>query len=267
MGFRDSTFLDRAEEIATRVLELDPDSPHGYRLLGNVQYKRGEMHEAILSAQAARERDPHDPDTAMYLNYWYGDVGRIQEMGPLVRQLTEENPLEPTSWWASGWYELLTGRFNAAVAAFEKTLRMDPDSGIARLSCGQAMGFGGRHSEACDMLAPLDDQPPESFYPWLGRHLRAAINECDTEIPGDPPEAVRAFLRTDEFLSWITAGGFARLGLIDEALEWLERAVDLGFINYPFLADVDPFLAGIRGEPRFQDLLRRVGSEWENFEV
>jgi len=33
------------------------------------------------------------------------------------------------------------------------------------------------------------------------------------------------------------------------------------------LADIDPFLANIRGEPRFQKLMQRVKYEWEHFEV
>lgn len=48
---------------------------------------------------------------------------------------------------------------------------------------------------------------------------------------------------------------------------WLEHAVDRGFINYPFLKEIDPFLENIRGEPRFQKLMAHVKHEWENFEV
>jgi len=50
-------------------------------------------------------------------------------------------------------------------------------------------------------------------------------------------------------------------------LNWLEHAVDRGFINYPLLAEKDPFLANIRGEERFKKLMERVKHEWEHFEV
>ena len=33
------------------------------------------------------------------------------------------------------------------------------------------------------------------------------------------------------------------------------------------LAEKDPFLENIRGEPRFKKLMERVKHEWENFEV
>jgi hypothetical protein len=57
------------------------------------------------------------------------------------------------------------------------------------------------------------------------------------------------------------------LGEMDKALYWLENTVNCGFINYPFMAEIDPFLENIRGEERFKKLLERVKYEWENFEV
>ena len=58
--------------------------------------------------------------------------------------------------------------------------------------------------------------------------------------------------------------------LLDErrrAPDWLENTVDRGFINYPFLAEKDPFLANLRGEEQFNKLMERVKKEWEEFEV
>jgi hypothetical protein len=41
----------------------------------------------------------------------------------------------------------------------------------------------------------------------------------------------------------------------------------MGWINYPYLSEIDPWLQGIRGEPRFEQLMQRVKREWEEFEV
>jgi len=49
-------------------------------------------------------------------------------------------------------------------------------------------------------------------------------------------------------------------------LDWLDNAVNRGFINYPYLNEYDPYLASIRGEARFKKLMERVKSEWERFE-
>ena len=63
------------------------------------------------------------------------------------------------------------------------------------------------------------------------------------------------------------AGFFAMLNENKKAMNWLEIAVNRGFINYPLLAEQDPFLENIRGEERFKKLMERVKKEWEDFEV
>jgi hypothetical protein len=58
--------------------------------------------------------------------------------------------------------------------------------------------------------------------------------------------------------------------LIDEkerALDWLERDVDLGMINYPLMNELDPFLKNIRAEEKFRKLMARVKKEWDEFQV
>ena len=52
-----------------------------------------------------------------------------------------------------------------------------------------------------------------------------------------------------------------------ESLKWLEHAVDIGMINYPFIKEHDPLIENIRGEERFIKLMKRVKKEWEDFEV
>lgn len=50
------------------------------------------------------------------------------------------------------------------------------------------------------------------------------------------------------------------------ALDWLERAVELGLANHPYLSRIDPLLENVRGEPRFQEIMERVEAEWRAFE-
>jgi hypothetical protein len=59
------------------------------------------------------------------------------------------------------------------------------------------------------------------------------------------------------------ADGYALLGQKDEALKWLRKAMDHGFINYPFLAVHDPLLANVRSDPRFAPLMQEVRARWE----
>jgi non-specific serine/threonine protein kinase len=63
------------------------------------------------------------------------------------------------------------------------------------------------------------------------------------------------------------AEGFAAIGESTESMKWLERAVEKGWTNYPYLSSLDPWLENLRDDLRFQALMVRVKREWEAFEA
>jgi hypothetical protein len=79
-------------------------------------------------------------------------------------------------------------------------------------------------------------------------------------------DAWAAKIWSDFQYTHVMAQAQAVLGRRDEALRWLERAKDRGFLDAPFLEEVDPLLERLRGEPKFGELMRRVRQDWERFE-
>jgi hypothetical protein len=65
---------------------------------------------------------------------------------------------------------------------------------------------------------------------------------------------------------WWAADCFALVNEADVALDFLERAVEFGFINVPWRSTYEPFLASLRSEPRFGRLMERVRRAWRGFE-
>lgn len=96
--------------------------------------------------------------------------------------------------------------------------------------------------------------------------LERALAGDEAGARGAFSEATRAYLWNDPDGPWIVASTFALAGATDDALTWLERAVERGWINYPLFQERDPLLAGIRGEERFARLIARVKERWEAFE-
>ena len=59
---------------------------------------------------------------------------------------------------------------------------------------------------------------------------------------------------------------FAMIDENEKAIDWIEKDVNMGFINYPFLAEYNLLLKNLRKEERFKVLLEKVKYRWENFE-
>jgi eukaryotic-like serine/threonine-protein kinase len=70
----------------------------------------------------------------------------------------------------------------------------------------------------------------------------------------------------DEDFSWTLSQCYARLGFIDDSIMWLENAMKRGFFNYPFITQRDPFLKDVVKDKRFEKVLSRLKTEWENNE-
>jgi hypothetical protein len=65
--------------------------------------------------------------------------------------------------------------------------------------------------------------------------------------------------------SMLLADSFSMINETEKALDWVEKTIKRGNINYPFLNTYDPFLENIRGELRFKKLMEGVKKEWGNF--
>ena len=79
------------------------------------------------------------------------------------------------------------------------------------------------------------------------------------------PQLVAA-AESSEIACWQLRSYHAMVDARDQAVAWLERAVQRGFITYPMLAEYDPFRKRLSSEPRFLRLLDAVKREWESLD-
>jgi hypothetical protein len=78
---------------------------------------------------------------------------------------------------------------------------------------------------------------------------------------------LREAAESDEIFSWWLADCYALAGDRQPALDCVQRMIELGVFNYPFLSRHEPFLQPLRDEPRFLELLERARKQWDAFEV
>jgi hypothetical protein len=97
---------------------------------------------------------------------------------------------------------------------------------------------------------------PDNEWALFLKHTREG--NVDQALIQVTPEVEQA-MKGNEFSARTMAHGYA---LMDDALRWLRSAIDGGFINYPCL-ERDECLRGLRGHPRFQEMMAEVRPRWE----
>jgi serine/threonine protein kinase len=260
-------YLEKARAAAERILALAPESEHGHRLLGLVQVHEGNVREGIRSLKRALEIDPNDPDTLVWLCVFCGNTGKAAAARPWAERLKLIDPLTPLFQVIPAVLATMEGKFAEAIDAFAPHYPGNLDNPGVRLAYGQTLALGGRVDAALPIFDALVRDLPESPFAQLAKFYASAFRgDRDAARSSITPE-VQAILGSDPQYSWFLAECYA---LIDDrrcALDWLDRAASLGFINYPLLADRDPLLASIRGEPAFRELIAGVKQQWESFTV
>ena len=183
-------------------------------------------------------------------------------------RLVKVDPLGFMTYWLRGAIPFFEGNFPEASAEWRQILRLAPDNPLARAWTAPAVAYAGDLEGALDLLADPELPKGEDVGSRLCRIQSCALQgDREGALQEITPE-YRQTVSRDGGWAWLTAAPLAFVGAVDESVEWLENAVRRGgFINYPMLAEHDPFLAKLRGTDRYETLLEEVQKRWETFEV
>ncbi len=267
-GYRQEEYISKAEESAKKALALDPHSVHAHRLRGVIDSSfRGDQRSGYRHLKQVLDSDPFDAESLYWLAITYANYGKIEESRNFVDRFLRIDPLNVVSQLLHGWIHFQDGHFDKAFAPLERAYQTDPASPLHRFAFGLALAYSGRVQEAIRFIDVLQRIEPPTFFDRIVLLLLYGLKGEKQPALEQVTEEVRTTAKRDFQWSWHLAVGYAVNGENEKALEWLENAVNLGFINYPMLARYDPFLAGLRGEKRCQKLLERAKYEWEHFEA
>jgi TolB-like protein/class 3 adenylate cyclase/tetratricopeptide (TPR) repeat protein len=263
----DRAYLDKARECAERIRRLEPESPHADRLLGLIGIHGGATRDVVRHLRRALDQDPNDTDALLWLSLVLGFAGRAQAARPLVERLLAIDPLTPFYQMLPGFLALMEGDLPGAVAPFQLSARIDPGNPIVRLTYGQILVMNGRLREACQVFDDLERDMPDTLFARLGVFYKLALRGRRDEALEAMSDELKAAAWEDMEYSWCMAQCYSILGELAEAQRWLANAaVDQNFSNYPLLAERDPLLARLRGEPGFAELMAAVKRKWEAVE-
>jgi serine/threonine protein kinase/Tfp pilus assembly protein PilF len=245
--------MPMAREAAKRALSLDRNLSEAHAVLGTVSAQFDwNWPVAEREFQTALRLNPSDANAHIYYSFMLTQTGRLDEGVSHARRAHDLDPLSSATeaYLANSYF--FAGRYDSSLAISERLVASEP---MHRGGLSASYSALGRHdraiAEAKTMVSLAGDR-----IAWVTLTRAYAL-------AGRRSEAFAALERSrevskGEYLSPVTFAAFyAHFGYKDQAFEWLERAYkerdeNIGYIN------VVPYFRDLRGDARFDDLLRRL---------
>jgi eukaryotic-like serine/threonine-protein kinase len=247
----------KGKEAAMKALQFDKDLAEAHTSLAAVVW----LYDWYwLEAQTEFKRSLQLAPTYPNVNHWFAEylstMGRFEEAITQIEHARELDPLSLIINVAGGWILYFARQYNGAIEQLQRSLELDPNYSVTRWILGLVYRRLGRYEEAIlegEKAAVLSGSPL----------MRAALAQT-YGMAGMKKEALEILagltsLATQEYVAPYFFAGI-HIGLLetDRAIEWLETAYDENS-HWLLYMHTDPSMDTLRGNPRFDSLVQRVG--------
>jgi serine/threonine-protein kinase len=242
--------------FARKALAIDPDLVEAHVVLANVLQEEWHWTEAEAEYKRALALNPNNAEAYRWYALWLVCQGRTDEAVTSIQRARALDPIGVSGGNVS-WILFQAHRYDDSVRESQSALALQPDDAGALTGLGFALIANNKPADAIPVLekaVSLSSGSPAA----TGILIRAYAHA------GRRSNALRllAELKRRREAGYIPAGAFvnAYLGLGDneQAFYWLEQAYKEQSNILQFLK-THPYFDPIRNDPRFADLVRRVG--------
>ena len=257
VGTPASETYPKAKAFAQRALQLDSSLAEAHTSLAYVYTNLWQWEQAEEEFKRAIKLNPNY-STA---HHWYSihllDLGRIDEAMAEIKRAQELDPLSLIIGTTLAYAYFAEGDVNSSIAQCKRVIDLDPNFPRAHEYLGLGYLKQGRHSEA---IAELQKAVELS-----GRERRPLRDlGCGYAVSGKRAEALAILKELEgkyekrEAIGQDFAAVYAGLGENDQAFALLEKDFQA---RGGLLARIrwEPPFESLRNDPRFADLLRRMG--------
>jgi tetratricopeptide (TPR) repeat protein len=250
----------KAKEAALKALEIDNTLAEAYTSLASV---KGNFEWDWTGAERDYKRAIELYPGYATAHHWYAFhltwLGRYDEAIAEIKIAQECDPLSLIINANVGFILYLARQYDQAIEKYRSTLEMDPNFAELHEYLGRAYVQKGMYEEAIAkfkeaMTLSGDDLEHVTM---LG-HAYAASGRRDEalKVIGE----LKELSKRKHVSPYNMAAFYTALGEKNQAFEYLERAYNERDVVVVYLK-VDPMFDSIRSDPRFKELLKKIGLE------
>ena len=255
VGAPPSEIRPKATSAARKALELDPKLAEAHAILAEMYQKQWKWAESEAEYKRALELKPNDASAHRGYAYWLACRGRTQEALAWVERGRELDPLGSAD--TVGFLLLMARRYDASIREYRSVLAAHPEYTNARWGLGFALIVNQQTDQAIPELektVAMMNRTPGSLDMLATAYAHA----------GRPQDALILIneLKQRRKRGYVPAGAFINsylaLGDYDQAFFWCDEAYKEQSAILQWLK-VAPLFDPVRNDPRFVDLVHRVG--------
>ncbi len=249
----------QARVAAQKAIEIDDTLAAAHAQLGFIIFWYDwDWGASENKFKRALELDPDGADTHLFYAHLLSNTGRHAEALAEAKRARELDPLNLRINALEAQFLIHAGRTDEALTRLQDTLEMDSNYFLAHLYSSSAYIEKGMYSEAISearRAREISGGRSTHAEAFLGYALAKSGKEAEARSVLDGLLKSPAERYVSPYHIALVYNG---LGEHDEALAWLERAYAQRSTGIVFLK-VEPKWNNLRDDPRFQDLMRRVG--------
>ena len=248
----------KARAAAQKAVELDETLPEAHASLAYIRaYYEWDWAGADREFRKALDLRPNFADAHFSYSRFLAASGRMPEAIAEIRKAEELDPRELVAAREPRAALLLPGRLRRSTRrSWSRSAGPIPSSRVARWGIGLSYEEKGMGTEALASLKQATELSKSLNIRTSLAHASARFGQRAQAL--EVLKALEERSRTNYVPSYYFALIHSGLGEKDRAFEWLERAYQERSTVLAYLR-IDPRLAPLRSDPRYLDLVRRMG--------
>jgi len=257
-GLGEANDHDKAQAAFNKALALDPKLLEARMQMIFIYLSRGEKQKARSEVELLREEYPND----VGVHFARGVVARLDsDYDRSLRSFDRMVRLNPNELVVTSYNRarifMYQQRYDVALRELDQGAELEPDHPLIKTIRARVLYYRGEVEAAAQLIQQVLERHPkmDGIRPILAICLSALGKH---ELANQQlTERVKIAASADHDISYWLASAYLLQGRQVLALEWLEKAINLGNENYLWF-ESDPNWSDLHADPRFQKLMQRI---------